>query len=199
MASWPGCPALSTDGHRRLRLLVAALVLVAVGSVLLAAVGERLVEPVALRAWVADFGVFAPVVLVAVQALQVVVAPIPGQVLGLVAGYLFGPFYGTLYSVTGAAIGSFVAFALARRFGRPWVVDVVDSETMAWFDDLSDRRGYLALFLVFLVPGLPDDLLCLLAGMTRMNVWKMTVVSFVGRLPGYYVVAVGGAAVASAN
>ncbi|MFB6069985.1 MAG: TVP38/TMEM64 family protein [Halanaeroarchaeum sp.] len=154
-------------------------------------------DPAAIRRWIADFGVLAPTVLIAGQALQVVIAPIPGQVLGLVAGYLFGPVYGTAYSLTGAAIGSLIAFSLSRRYGRPFVLEVVDPATVQWFDEASERRGYQALFLAFLVPGLPDDLICFVAGLSRMNRLTMTAVSVVGRLPGYYLIAVGGADVAT--
>lgn len=160
--------------------------------------GTAALDPVRVRSWVAGFGVLAPLVMVALQAVQVVVAPIPGQVLGLVAGYLFGPSLGTLYSLAGATIGSVVVFVVTRRLGRPFVVDVVDPETLARFDDLSTRRGAVVLFVVFLVPGLPDDLVCFVAGLTPLRIRTLTAVSVVGRLPGYFLVALAGADLATA-
>ncbi|MFB6081736.1 MAG: TVP38/TMEM64 family protein [Halanaeroarchaeum sp.] len=196
----PADPPFGHQPSARQRVAVAVVALALfVGGALLAWAGRLSVDPVALRTWVDGFGVFAPLVVIAAQALQVLVAPVPGQVLGLAAGYLFGPIHGTVYSVLGAAIGSFVAFSASRRFGRPFVAGTVDPETMAWFDDVTDRRGYLGLFLVFLVPGLPDDLICFVAGLSRMDLWRMTAISIVGRVPGYYLVALGGAELAAAR
>ena len=153
----------------------------------------------ALRTVIHSFGILAPLVFVVVQALQVVFAPIPGQLLGFAAGYLFGSVAGTAYSLLGAAIGSAVAFSLSRRYGRPFVEDVVYGPTLDAFDDVCRERGLYALFVIFLVPGIPDDVLCFAAGLTDLDVRKMVVVSVVGRLPGYLVVAVAGANLAAGH
>ena len=55
---------------------------------------------------------------------------------------------------------------LARRFGRPLVERYVDPQLMVRLDDMVERYGMVFIFLVFLLPFLPDDALCLLAGLT---------------------------------
>ena len=152
-----------------------------------------------LRDVVRSFGVLAPVALVLIQAAQVVVAPIPGQLLGFVAGYLFGGLAGATYSLLGAAIGSFVAFSISRRYGRPFVESVVFGPTLDAFDVACRDRGMVALFVIFLVPGLPDDVLCFAAGLTDLDVRKMVAVSVLGRIPGYLLVAYAGASLADGN
>ena len=151
-----------------------------------------LTDPEAVRAFFLAFGPLAAVAFVVVQAAQVVVAPLPGQLLGFVAGYLFGAVTGTALSLLGATIGTYVAVWLPRRYGRPAVERLVDPTTIDQFDAAVERRGLLALFLVFLVPGLPDDAICLAAGLTRLDVRRVLLVSLVGRLPGYALVALAG-------
>ena len=56
-------------------------------------------------------------IFISLQILQVVVAPIPGELTGLIGGYLYGPFWGTVYSTIGLTLGSWIAFMLARFFG----------------------------------------------------------------------------------
>lgn len=150
------------------------------------------VGPDAVRQFVRGFGAFAPAAFVVLQAAQVVAAPIPGQVMSFAAGYLFGLYWGTAYSVVGAAIGSYVAFRLARAFGRPYVERVVDPGAMEWFDTLAEDHGLFALFVIFLVPGLPDDLVCFAGGLTDLDVRKMTVAAIVGRTPGFFLAALAG-------
>jgi uncharacterized membrane protein YdjX (TVP38/TMEM64 family) len=184
----------ATPAHRNRTLLRVGLLLVVLAGATLAVrvAAPELLDPPTLRAFVLGFGPFAPVVFVLLQATQVVVAPIPGQVVGLVGGYLFGPVWGTAYSLLGVAVGSTVVFVLSRRYGRPYVERMIVPETVAEFDDLVDSGGLLALFLVFLIPGLPDDSVCFLAGLTRIPIPRLVAVAVVGRAPGFLLVAVAG-------
>ncbi|WP_336021848.1 TVP38/TMEM64 family protein [Halobellus salinisoli] len=150
-----------------------------------------------LRAWIAQFGVFAPLVFVLIQAVQVVVAPIPGQVVALVAGYLFGPFWGTVYSLTGVLIGSAVAFSLAKRYGRSFVEDILHEDVVARFDDFVETVGVPGLFAFVIIPGLPDDAICFLAGLTSFRLRTFIAVISVGRLPAYVITVYAGGELAS--
>lgn len=186
---------------RARRQTLAGLFALAVGLVLLTAAFRHYVpaatDAEALRAEIRAFGPLAPVAFVALQAAQVVVAPVPGQVLAFVSGYLFGMLPGAAYSLLGAAIGSYVAFRLSRRFGRTYVERVVTAETLTRFDALTADRGLAVLFFVFLVPGLPDDVVCFAAGLSDLSVREMVVVSVLGRLPGYLVLTAAGAGLAA--
>lgn len=139
----------------------------------------------AFRAWIDDFGVLAPLVFIFVQALQVVVAPIPGQVLAFAAGVVFGPVAGTVYSLTGVLIGSAVAFSIAKRFGRGFVENILHDDIVARFDGFVDTVGIPGLLAFVLVPGLPDDAICFLAGLTKWSLRTFILVIAVGRLPAY--------------
>jgi len=141
-------------------------------------------DPATLRAYVHGFGVLAPVVFVLIQVAQVLVAPIPGQAVAVAGGYLFGPWWGAAYSLTGMAIGSTIAFALSRRYGRPYVSDLIGSSRLARFDAFVGRSGVPGVFLLFLVPGLPDDAVCFVAGVTTIRLRVLVVVAVVGRAPG---------------
>lgn len=174
--------------HRRqflLHLVLATLTL----SLLSLVFGRHLAlfaDAEALRAFVAQYGRWAPLVFVALQALQVVLAPIPGQLLAVVAGYLFGPWWGTVYNMLGITIGSTVAFGLARRFGRTYVDRIVHEDVLETFDAVGDEYARLTLFVLFLLPGLPDDALCFLGGLTRVPLWQLVAIAVVGRTPGFF-------------
>ena len=150
-----------------------------------------------LRAWIAQFGIFAPLVFVFLQALQVVVAPIPGQVVALVAGYLFGPFWGTIYSLTGVLIGSAVAFTLAKRYGRSFVEDILHEDVVNRFDEFVKRVGAPGLFAFVIIPGLPDDAICFLSGLTPLRLRTFIAVISIGRLPAYVITVYAGGELAS--
>ena len=97
-------------------LLGGLLVSVAVVGVVAAGLaGREYVTAGSLLAVLETVGPFAPLLFVALQTLQVIVAPVPGQILAGVGGYLFGPLVGTGYSMLGVVLGSIVVFVLTRR------------------------------------------------------------------------------------
>ena len=183
----------SADSRRRFLLhLLVALVVVGALTMIVHRNLRFLTNPQELRAFIRGYGVWAPLVLVVLQALQVVLAPIPGQVLAVVAGYLFGAWWGTLYNMIGVTIGSTIAFWLSRRFGRSYVERIVHEDALATFDGISDDSVRLGLFVFFLLPGLPDDVLCFVGGLTRLPLWQLVGIAIVGRAPAFFLVNVVG-------
>jgi uncharacterized membrane protein YdjX (TVP38/TMEM64 family) len=140
-----------------------------------------------LRALARGWGAWGPLGIILLNAAQTLLAPIPGQALNLVSGYLFGPWLGTLYSLAGMLLGSLIMLALVRRGGRPLAERLAGKDNLARFDAYASRRGALFLFLIFLLPFLPDDLACLAAGLTPLPIPLILVLLLVGRTPGLFV------------
>ena len=184
-------------GRRVLAHLLVLVALVVAGTLAVRAFVPELADPTAFRAAVLDFGPLAPLAYVVVLAVQVVVAPVPGHVLGFVGGYLFGPFWGTVYSLVGVTLGSTVVFVLSRRFGRPYVERMLAPELVSRFDAFVADSGTVGVFLVFLIPGLPDDAVCFLAGLTRLPLRRLVVLVAVGRAPAFALVSLAGAGAAA--
>lgn len=142
-------------------------------------------SPAHLRAWVGGWGYVAPLVFIALQFVQVVLFVIPGEVAQAAGGYIFGMWAGILYSVVGILLGSTFNFFLARLLGVPFVRVVFGGERLERFDSvLTSRRATAAFFLLFLIPGIPKDALCYVAGLSTLSFPTFMLVSTVGRLPG---------------
>lgn len=156
-----------------------------------------LFDPESLRAWIAQFGLFAPVVFIFIQAAQVVIAPIPGQVIALISGYLFGSVAGTVYSFTGVLLGSTIAFTLTKRYGRSFVENVLHDDVLDRFDGFVEQVGIPGLLVFVLIPGLPDDVVCFLGGLTKWSLRTFLGVITVGRLPAYVLTVYAGGQLAS--
>jgi len=126
------------------------------------------------------------------QVIQVVAAPIPGEVTGLLGGFLYGPFLGVVLSTIGLTIGSYIAFALSKKFGRPFVEKIVNKSTMGRFDYLLHHKGAFLVFLLFLIPGFPKDSLCYILGLGRLSTTKFLIIGGAGRLFGTILLTLGG-------
>jgi uncharacterized membrane protein YdjX (TVP38/TMEM64 family) len=148
-----------------------------------------------LREW----GVLAPVVFIGLQALQVVVAPIPGQLTGIFGGYLFGEWGGLLYSTIGLSLGSLAAFAFARWLGARYVQRLVSPDIWRRLGFIIEAEGSILCFVIFLIPGLPKDMTCYLFGLSPMPFWVFALISTLGRIPDTWVVSAQGAHTASGD
>jgi uncharacterized membrane protein YdjX (TVP38/TMEM64 family) len=136
---------------------------------------------------------YAALIFIGLQTLQVVAAPLPGEVTGFAGGVLFGPVAGILYSSLGLALGSWTAFLLARFAGRPLVETVIHPETIKRYDYVMKHKGMFLAFLMFLIPGFPKDILCYLLGLGHMRQRDFLLVSTSGRLLGTTLLTLGGA------
>jgi uncharacterized membrane protein YdjX (TVP38/TMEM64 family) len=134
----------------------------------------------------------AVLIFIGLQALQVVAAPVPGEVTGFAGGMLFGAGGGILYSTIGLTLGSWLAFVLARLAGRPLVERMVQKETIKRYDYIMKHKGQFLAFLMFLIPGFPKDYLCYLLGLGHMGQREFLVVSTTGRLFGTVLLTVEG-------
>ena len=129
-----------------------------------------------------DLGPLGPLAYIALQVLQTVVAPIPGNLVGGIGGYIFG-WWGILWTSIGSTLGAGIVFWLSRKFGRKLIEKFVKKESLDKFDFILGRRSSLLPFIIFLIPGLPDDTVCYLAGLTDIPIRRLLVLFAVGRLP----------------
>src|SRR5262245_51277351 len=145
-----------------------------------------------LRQTLSEWGMWAPVLFVLLQALQVIVAPIPGEVTGVLGGFLFGEWYGLFYSLVGMTLGSVAAFAIGRWPGARSVRALVGQEIWDRMHFLVEARGSGLCAITYLIPGLPKDMASYLFGMSSMRFWLFALVSTLGRVPGTWVLSTQG-------
>jgi uncharacterized membrane protein YdjX (TVP38/TMEM64 family) len=152
-------------------------------------------DPRRLRVFISSFGPYASIVFVIVQSLQVVVAPIPGELTGFVGGLLFGKTEGLILSTIGLAVGSLIAFGIARTFGMGFVEKIVKKEYIDKFNYFVLQKGQNITFILFLLPGFPKDSLCYLLGLKRIRLVDFLFLNVFGRLPGTLMLTLQGNAV----
>ena len=155
--------------RRPLFWLVGAL-LVAGGFVLWSFGGPLLAlleRGASARDWIAQFGPLAPLAYIGLNVAQVVLAPLPGNFMGLISGYLFGMFWGTFYSVVGLALGATLAISIGRYFGRPLLTRFYSSEKLALWEGKLRMRSPVLWCIVFMFPV--PDMLIYVAGLSTVR------------------------------
>ncbi len=145
---------------------------------------ERLADHEQVVAWMRQEGAAGPLLCIGINFVQVVVFAIPGEITQIAAGYVFGPWYGFLYSLVGIFLGSAFDFCFAKGVGRPGVRRILGAERLARVDGhLRSRKGLMAIFVLFLLPGMPKDALSYGAGLSAMRLSLFLVLSVPARMP----------------
>lgn len=136
-----------------------------------------------LQALLNQTGIFAPLLFILLQIFQVIIPIIPGgasSALGIVA---FGPIWGFVYNYAGLVIGSILAFLLVKKYGKTFILKVCDQKTydkyIGWLDKGKKFDRFFAAAIFF--PCAPDDILCMIAGLTSMTLKKFSMIIILGK------------------
>ena len=169
-------PILSRTGAIVILLLVSAAIVW--GAIALAPHLSR--EKV--EAWARGAGAWGPLLLLGLQAAQILAAPIPGVFVPVLAGILYGPVVGPAITVAGSLLGSAAAYWIGRS-GQPLAERLVGTESLRKAQGLMRGRRWIGLATVFLLPFTPVDALCFVAGIVAMEWKRFCLAVLVGRVP----------------
>jgi uncharacterized membrane protein YdjX (TVP38/TMEM64 family) len=136
-----------------------------------------------LKAFFDDCGTWAPLVYVALVAVEVVVAPIPGLMLYAPGGLIFGPVLGGALALAGNVIGAGAACSLVRSLAIQRAQRWASSQRIERLQAALGQRGSWLIFLLRLNPLTSSDLVSYAAGLTRIPVWKVMLATACGMAP----------------
>ena len=184
---------MSEQGKRRRECFMAAALVLAL--LLYRPVMDAVRDPDALRAWVAEHRAVGRAAMVALMAVQVVLAFLPGEPVEIAAGYAFGALEGLLLCLIGASLGCALAAGAARGFGRGAVERFFPPERIEELPFMrSPARQTATIFLLYLIPGTPKDLFNYAIGLTRLPLPRTIALTAVARIPSIVTSTIGGSA-----
>lgn len=143
---------------------------------------------------VVSYGNFSFLMFLFIQIIQIVFFFIPGEVVQVAGGYIFGPYVSFLLCIIGAIIGSAIAFLITRKLGKPflqkicgknnlWLINRLDKSK----DDKKKHRDPKKLiFILYLIPGVPKDLLAYICGVADISLKDFLILSTFGRAPALF-------------
>lgn len=135
----------------------------------------------ALEAYIQGFAPWSHLAYFGIQLASVIVAPIPSNITAVVGAALFGFWASFLLTFGAVAVGSLIVFALARGLGRGFVDRLVSRKVSEKYLDVIRRKRDVFLALAFLLPFFPDDMLCILAGLTDISFKRFAILVLLTR------------------
>lgn len=134
-----------------------------------------------LRAYIDRFAPCSHLFFFLLQLLSVILAPIPSNITAAAGGVLFGTWTAFLLTFAAVAAGSLLVFGLARALGRDFADRVVSRKLSDKYQDILRSKAPVFLTLAFLFPFFPDDMLCILAGLTDISFRRFTIIVLLAR------------------
>lgn len=124
-----------------------------------------------LRLLVGKAGVWAPLLFMLLQLIQIILPVLPGGVTTLAGVVIFGPFWGFVWNYLSICVGSILAFHIAKIYGRPVLRLLFSPKTIVAYEKKTSSDTQFAKYFAIAIffPFAPDDFLCYLAGTTSMT------------------------------
>ena len=124
-------------------------------------------------------------IIIALQIVQVIICILPGQPIQFASSYMFGILRGFSLSIIGAFIGAAISFYLAKILGSDMLQILFDKDKVVDYQrKLNSSKGLLIVLLIYLIPGVPKDLVAYVAGISEMKFKPFIILSTLGRSPG---------------
>lgn len=141
----------------------------------------------AFKEKVSSSGILGLLMLFALQVAQIFLIIIPGEPIEILAGMCYGPIWGTVFIMASAGIISTIIFFLVRKYGKRFVYNFCDKEKVAKIENSklfkNPNKIEMIMFILFLLPGTPKDLLVYIAGLLPINPVKFVLISVFARFP----------------
>ncbi len=129
-------------------------------------------------------------VLYGVQIVQILLAFIPGGPMQMVAGALYGGLGGGLILLAGAATASFLIWQLVSRLGQAAIEAFHNREDAGRLRKIrafcDPKKAEILVWILFLIPGMPKDLLTYFAPLTPLRFKRFILISTIARCPGIF-------------
>ncbi len=131
-------------------------------------------------------GTMGILIYIFIQMGQIIFLPIPASIIAVAGAVIYGPLLGAIYCTVGVLLGSYLSFFIGRTLGYRLVCWVVGRENAEKYANLLNNNGKVFLGLAFLLPMFPDDILCLISGITSMKFRYFFVITTIFRPIGVF-------------
>lgn len=138
---------------------------------------------VSFQHYIDGYGPFAPLVFMLIQIVQVVFPFLPGGISTVAGVVIFGAWRGFLYNYFSICLGSILVFILSRKYGSDFVKNIIKEKNYnkysQWINKGRRFERFFASAIFF--PGFPDDVLCYMAGLTKMRLGRFIAIILLGK------------------
>lgn len=145
---------------------------------------EFVTDTQSFKSWLEEYKGLSGAVFVFIRAFQTVIKIVPAEPLEIAAGYAFGTWGGLALCSLGSFIGSLVIVFLANKLGSKFISAFINEEQLNSLSLINDKKNQrLFLFIFYLVPSTPKDIMTYIAGSLKINITEFFIITTIARIP----------------
>ncbi|MEG0365780.1 MAG: VTT domain-containing protein [Coprobacillus sp.] len=153
-------------------------------------------DPQALREQLQELGIFGYLIMTLIMTLQVIFVFLPGEIVEIMSGFLYGPLGGLIACMLGSLFGSLLVFGFVRKFGITFIDKLIGKDKINNVEILKNKeKRNILLFIVFLIPGTPKDILTYMMPLTDIKLSTFLLITTIARIPSIITSTIGGHAI----
>lgn len=138
-----------------------------------------------------SYGNFGKFIYVLINFLQTTIIPVTNIPTIFAGTYIYGPLEAANLAIIGVLAGSVISFYIGRIFGTKLLVWILGESRLNRYLEMMKGREKVVFFLTMLLPGFPDDIICMIAGVTPMRLRFFSLTLLITRTIPIYLTAYG--------
>lgn len=122
-----------------------------------------------IEALILESGTYGIVICFILILFNVIVLPAPSFIFYIAITAVYGASKSFLICYTGTLLGSIIAFFIGRVLGKRAVGFCIGQNSLEKYSELLNKKGTLPFIIMQILPFFPDDILCMVAGLSSMS------------------------------
>jgi len=125
------------------------------------------------------YGCVVYTIILAVALIAFCFVPLLNTTLAILGIALFGAKIAFITNIIAVFISTSVLFFIGDKFGEKFAVKLIGKKSLEETQNSIDHKSKFWLPILFITPGIPDEAICLVAGMTKMKYWYLILISLI--------------------
>lgn len=114
--------------------------------------------------------------------LQPIVLPLPEPLIIMTGSLMFGSFSSAVLGFLGSIFGIITMFFISKFIGEKVIKNFINDKSLEKFNSYIEKNQALVIVILFIIPILPDEVICIGSGFSNINSYKFIILAILSKL-----------------
>ncbi|MGL5574256.1 MAG: TVP38/TMEM64 family protein [Sarcina sp.] len=129
-----------------------------------------------------SYGGFGRVIYFIICFLQPIILPLPEPITITAGNLVFGKLIGFILGFLGTVLGIVTMFTISRVGNKKLKLNIINSKNLEKYNKLVEKNETFILIILFIFPILPDEIICIGAGLGLIKFKKFLLIAIFSKL-----------------
>ncbi|MCR6513857.1 VTT domain-containing protein [Clostridium sp. LY3-2] len=114
--------------------------------------------------------------------LQPIILPLPEPLIIMTGSLIFGNFSSAILGFLGTIFGIITMFSISKFIGEKVIKNFIKDKSLEKFNRYIEKNQALVIVFLFIIPILPDEVICIGSGFSNIKVYKFIILAILSKL-----------------